>query len=369
MEENLKSMLENETKVSVGDNPEIQYNGVYFPTGIDMLNLILSGTCYKGLKAGVLELQAESGVGKSLFAVNLMKTCIESGDFDDYRFLYVDKESSAAGFPLPQGVRDRIEFFDATNTNVNLSTIERAFLSILNWLEEGKPCVIVLDSINAFISEAIKDSVEKNQKTVESSKESDLAESRMASVAQATSKYMPLISEKLKQTNSLLVFISQFRDNMTVGGNPQYTSFLDQRRTSGGRALKYYGDYRLVFRQGKVLKKAVSTGRELVQGYEVHIDADKNRGSGARATCTVAFRGSHLQIGNVGAMFTYLVDTGRIKRKGAYCSVDWYNEGRNAFEKDMKKAIKESPELLDRLRHECDLVWKEEQDDLNVGVF
>lgn len=336
-----------------------------FPTGIDLLNLTLSGSCYGGFRKGsIVELLAESGVGKTLFALNLMKTAIEAGDrFKDYRFIYIDKESGC-NFALSDVVRSRIEIYNASNSNGNLATIERTFSSILNWLDEEKPCVIALDSLNAFVSEAIMDSIEKNQKIVADGKDSDLNESRMASVAQASSKYMPLICEKLKKTKSMLILISQFRDNMDAS-NRQYTSFMDLRRVSGGRAIKYFGDYRICFRQGSVLKKVAETGRELVQAYEIHIDTLKNRGTGVTGTVSVPFRGTQLQIGNVKSMFDYLVATKQIKQSGAYYKADWVADGKSFHETAFRKQFQGNPELTDKLRELCAHTWRVEQESLN----
>lgn len=336
-----------------------------FPTGIDLLNLNLSGTCYGGFRRGsVVELLAESGVGKTLFALNLMKSAIESGDtFKDYRFIYLDKESGC-NFALNDKVKSRIEIYNAMNSEMNLSTIERTFSTILNWLDEGRPCVIALDSLNAFVSESIMDSIEKNQKLVADGKTADLNEARMASVAQASSKYMPLISEKLKKTKSMLILISQFRDNMSAPTTP-YTSYMDQRRVSGGRAIKYFGDYRICFRQGKTLKKKAETGRELVQAYEVYIDTLKNRGTGVTGTISVPFRGTQLQIGNVKSMFDYLVATKQIDSVGSRYRADWVAEGKAMYESDFRKQFQGNPELVNKMRDICTHIWRVEQESLN----
>lgn len=336
-----------------------------FPTGIDLLNLTLSGSCYGGFRKGsVVELLAESGVGKTLFALNLMKTAIEAGDrFKDYRFIYLDKESGC-NFTLNDSVKSRIEIYNALNSGENLSTIERTFTSILNWLDDSKPCVIALDSLNAFVSEAIMDSIEKNQKIVADNKTTDLNEARMASVAQASSKYMPLISEKLKKTKSVLILISQFRDNMTPTASP-YQSFMDQRRVSGGRAIKYFGDYRICFRQGRVMKKKAETGRELVQAYEINIDTLKNRGTGVTGTINVPFRGTQLQIGNVKSMFDYLVETKQIEQAGARYKASWVADGKSLYEADFRKQFQNNPELVNTMREKCTDIWRREQESLN----
>ena len=337
------------------------------PTGIDLLNLNVSGTALGGFRKGsVVELSAENGVGKTLFAMNLMKTCILDDRFDGWKFRYIDKENGA-NFDLPAKVKERIEIYDASNMGSSLSTIERTYLTILNWLDEGVPQIIALDSMNAFIAEAQKSATEENQKIVGGDKSKDLVEARIAANAAASSRFLPLISEKLNKTGSLLILVSQFRDSMESKG--LYASYMDKQRTSGGRSVHYFCDYRVLFLRGSAVKKTVETGRELVQAYSITIKTLKNRGNGVECNFSVPFRGSALQIGNIQSMFNYLHETGNIKGKGAYFSAEWMNEGKNMLKKDFQLAVRDNPEYLAKMREACRDVWVMEQMSLNEGIF
>lgn len=337
------------------------------PTGIDLLNLYLSGDIFGGFRKGsVVELVAESGVGKSLFAVNMLKACAQEPTLKDYKYRYIDKEDGCY-FDLPDFLESKLEFFNSTNSGEALSTIERTYTSILNWLDEGVPQIIVLDSLNAFVSEAIRDSIEEHQAIVAKNKTSDLGEARMASVASATSKYLPMISEKLNKTGSILLIISQYRENIGAG------LYESKVRTSGGKAKTYYNSYMITLSKGKDIKKTVeATGRELVQAYEVNVRIDKNRGNGITGKSnvfTVPFRGMGLQIGNITAMIGYLMDTNVIKRKGSYYSVPWFREGKNFYEKDLRVEAQKNPAVLEEIRKQCREVWVYEQEALNEGIY
>lgn len=337
------------------------------PTGIDLLNLNVSGTALGGFRKGsVVELSAENGVGKTLFALNLMKTCILDDRFSTWKFRYIDKENGA-NFELPDKVKERLEIYNADNMGNSLSTIERTYLTILNWLDEGTPQIIAIDSLNAFVAEAQKNATEENQKIVGSDKSKDLVEARIAANAAASSRFLPLISEKLNKTGSLLILISQFRDSMESKG--LYASYMDKQRISGGRSIAYYCSYRCLFLKGAVMKKTVETGRELVQAYNITIQVLKNRGNGVMCTMSVPFRGSMLQIGNIQSMFNYLHETGNIKGKGAYFSAEWMNEGKNMLKKDFQLAVRDNPEYLAKMREACRDVWVMEQMSLNEGIF
>lgn len=337
------------------------------PTGIDLLNLYLSGDIYGGFRKGsVVELVAESGVGKSLFAINMLKTCSQTPLLSNYKYRYIDKEDGCY-FDLPDYMSSQLEFFNSTNAGESLSTIERTYTSILNWLDEGVPQIIVLDSLNAFVSEAIRDSIEEHQAIVAKNKTSDLSEARMASVASATSKYLPMISEKLTKTGSILLIISQYRENIGAG------LYESKVRTSGGKAKTYYNSYMITLSKGKDIKKTVeATGRELVQAYEVNVRIDKNRGNGITGKTnvfSVPFRGLGIQIGNITAMVNYLLETNVIKRKGAYCSTPWFREGKNFHEKDLRVAAQNDPTVLEEIRKQCHEIWLCEQKALSEGIY
>lgn len=376
MTDTLKEIVSDE--VSVGVDTELSEKEVTttlepldinecIPSGIDLLNLNISGTALGGFRKGsVVELSAENGVGKTLFAMNLMKTCILDDRFADWKFRYIDKENGA-NFELPPKVKERLEIYNASNMSTGLSTIERTYLTILNWLDEGVPQIIAIDSMNAFVAEAQKNATEENQKIVGGDKSKDLVEARLAANAAASSRFLPLISEKLNKTGSLLILVSQFRDSMESKG--LYTSYMDKQRISGGRSLPYYCSYRVVLTKGATMKKTVETGRELVQAYNINIQIIKNRGNGVFCTFQVPFRGSMLQIGNIQSMFNYLHETGFIKGKGAYFSAEWMNEGKNMLKKDFQLAVRDNPEYLAKMREACRDVWVMEQMSLNEGIF
>ena len=134
-------------------------------TGITLLNLNLSGNKDGGFRKGSLvQLLAETGVGKTLFGSYVMKTAIENSAFKNYKMRFIDKEG---GFNIeyPKEIQDRIETYNSTNCP-SLSTIERTLIMICNWLDEGVPMIICLDSTNAFISQNMLENLKANSKVV-----------------------------------------------------------------------------------------------------------------------------------------------------------------------------------------------------------
>ena len=134
-------------------------------TGITLLNLNLSGNKDGGFRKGSLvQLLAETGVGKTLFGSYVMATAIKNPAFKDYKMRFIDKEG---GFNIeyPKEIQDRIETFNSTNCP-SLSTIERTLIMICNWLDEGIPMIICLDSTNAFISQNMLENFKTNSNTV-----------------------------------------------------------------------------------------------------------------------------------------------------------------------------------------------------------
>ena len=314
-------------------------------TGITLLNLNLSGNKDGGFRKGSLvQLLAETGVGKTLFGSYVMATAIKNPAFKDYKMRFIDKEG---GFNIeyPKEIQDRIETFNSSNCP-SLSTIERTLIMICNWLDEGIPMIICLDSTNAFISQNMLENFKTNSNTVSKdteTKQGELKEDMMGQVAKAMSKYMPIVKEKLDKTGSLMLIMSQYRDKIGAG------MFDEKVYTSGGKAIEYSCDYRLQFKKNGKITKVTASGRKIDAGCAVNITVKKTRGNGLHLTCTIPFNDG-IGFSDIQAMFNYLIETKVIKRSGAYCSFPAIFGEDNKYEKDMRKAIGTNPEYLEK-RH------------------
>ena len=328
-------------------------------TGITLLNLNLSGNKDGGFRKGSLvQLLAETGVGKTLFGSYVMATAIKNPAFKDYKMRFIDKEG---GFNIeyPKEIQDRIETFNSTNCP-SLSTIERTLIMICNWLDEGIPMIICLDSTNAFISQNMLENFKTNSNTVSKdteTKQGELKEDMMGQVAKAMSKYMPIVKEKLDKTGSLMLIMSQYRDKIGAG------LYDEKVYTSGGKAIEYSCDYRLQFKKGGKITKVTASGRKIDAGCDVNITVKKTRGNGLHLTCTIPFKDG-IGFSDIQAMFNYLIETKVIKRSGAYCSFPSIFGEDNKYEKDMRKAIGTNPEYLEKMKDECEKIWWEEQESI-----
>lgn len=328
-------------------------------TGITLLNLNLSGNKDGGFRKGSLvQLLAETGVGKTLFGSYVMATAIKNPAFKDYKMRFIDKEG---GFNIeyPKEIQDRIETFNSTNCP-SLSTIERTLIMICNWLDEGIPMIICLDSTNAFISQNMLENFKTNSNTVSKdteTKQGELKEDMMGQVAKAMSKYMPIVKEKLDKTGSLMLIMSQYRDKIGAG------LYDEKVYTSGGKAIEYSCDYRLQFKKVGKITKVTASGRKIDAGCDVNITVKKTRGNGLHLTCTIPFKDG-IGFSDIQAMFNYLKETKMIKQSGAYCSFPAIFGEENKYEKDMRKAIGTNPEYLEKMKDECEKIWWEEQESI-----
>lgn len=328
-------------------------------TGITLLNLNLSGNKDGGFRKGSLvQLLAETGVGKTLFGSYVMKTAIENPAFKNYKMRFIDKEG---GFNIeyPKEIQDRIETYNSINCP-SLSTIERTLIMICNWLDEGVPMIICLDSTNAFISQNMLENLKANSKVVSKDtedKQGELKEDMMGQVAKAMSKYMPIVKEKLDRTGSLMLIMSQYRDKIGAG------MFDEKVYTSGGKAIEYSCDYRLQFKKGSKITQVTSSGRKVDAGCIVNITVKKTRGNGLHLTCAIPFKDG-IGFSDIQAMFNYLKETKVIEQKGAYCVFPAIFGEDKKFEKDMRKAIGTNPEYLEKMKAESEKVWWEEQESI-----
>ena len=158
---------------------------------------------------------------------------------------------------------------------------------ICNWLDEGIPMIICLDSTNAFISQNMLENFKTNSNTVSKdteTKQGELKEDMMGQVAKAMSKYMPIVKEKLDKTGSLMLIMSQYRDKIGAG------LYDEKVYTSGGKAIEYSCDYRLQFKKGGKITKVTASGRKIDAGCDVNITVKKTRGNGLHLTCVIPFK-------------------------------------------------------------------------------
>lgn len=235
------------------------------PTGSTMLNLACSDSVRGGYKAGtIINLIGDSSSGKTALALAMFADMTLDSSFADYRFVYDDVEGGI-GFDIQEmfgeAVHSRIEYEQS-------DTIEDFQDSILRAAEDGAPFIYILDSYDALDAKQDQEKTEEERKARDKGK--DVAGSYGVAKTKKLNQVMRSIKDKIKNSKSLLVIISQTRDNI----NPM--SFKKKRR-AGENALEFYSSHCIWLALATKEKK-----KDQIIGVNTKAKVDKNRLTGKR---------------------------------------------------------------------------------------
>lgn len=212
----------------------------------------------------------DSSAGKTMFALCVLAEAARDKNFDDYR-LVIDDVENALTFNLDYlfgtKMASRLEPPNVVDDIPEPSdTIEDFHCNIARLLDDEKPFIYVLDSFDALDSDQDQDKVEEMRSAKERGKKAKGTYGM--SKAKKASDLLRNICKRLKDTNSILIIISQTRDNI----DPM--SF-EKRTRSGGRALKFYAHHEIWLSCGKKIKS-----KDTVIGADVIAKITKNKLTG-----------------------------------------------------------------------------------------
>lgn len=224
----------------------------------------------------MINLIGDSSSGKTLFALSCLAEAANSKAFQNYRLIFDDVENANTfnmhymfGEKLAQAIEPPAwQDTDEGPAPQPSDTIEDFHCNILDALEEDRPFIYVLDSFDALDSDRDKDKVEEMRSArirgVKAKGSYEMAKPKKSSAL------LRNICGKLKQTQSILIIISQTRDNI----NP--LSF-EKKSRSGGKALKFYAHHEIWLAIGKKIKS-----KDIIIGTNVIAKIDKNKLTGKK---------------------------------------------------------------------------------------
>ena len=280
----------------------------FVSTGSTLLNLACSGHPRRGFAAGYFYwLVGDSTSGKTFLALTCFAEAMRNRHFKNYRIILDQPERGA--------LMDLSRFFGATVAErieaprpdgTPSETIEDFYDHIDDALGIGKPFIYVLDSHDALFSEAEDETFHK-QKTARR-KGRDAAGSYGDGKAKKNSAGIRRLLPRLKKSGSILIMISQTRDNFN-----QFTARFNPKVAAGGRALKFYATVELWSSVREKIRKPVR-GKNRTVGIVCRVDTKKNRFTGRDRT--VEFPIYHtVGIDDVGGCVDWLVAEGHWKEK------------------------------------------------------
>lgn len=257
------------------EKPEPDKDHLFVPTGSALLNLALSDRADGGFLTGkIANIIGDSSSGKTFQALTLLAEAAHDPRFDNYLLVYDDAEA-ACEFDFVklfgQKTADRILPPSLDPEEPGHSATLTGLQSNLRRLLKGdKPFIYIQDSFDALTTEAELKHAEELQKAHESGKEAKgtygMEKAKQASIL------LRLIAADIKKTDSLVIIISQTRDNI----DPM--SF--QRKTrAGGKALYFYCSYECWLAVAQKLTTSINDKKRNV-GIVSRIKVTKNKFNG-----------------------------------------------------------------------------------------
>jgi len=200
------------------------------PTGATVFNLECSGRVEGAFRIGrLVNLIGDSHSGKSLLSFTIFAECNKLERFNDYKFIYDDVEA-ANSFNLP--VLFGNECASRIDQTYRSRTIENFCDKVAHLLDDDIPFIYVLDSFDALTSEAALEKDEENRKKRDKGNETkgEYTDGK----AKLFSKFCSMRIQELAEKDSVLIVISQTRDNIGFG------AMFTPKTRSGGNALRFY---------------------------------------------------------------------------------------------------------------------------------
>ena len=331
--------------------PMIQ-NSDYLSTGSTLLNLACSGNVLGGfVKGKYFFLVGDSASGKTFLSLTCLAEASINPHFDDYRFIYDNVEGGAL-MNLQKffgtKVVERLEspFEDEDGTPRNSETIEDFYFNVDDAVQEEKPFIYILDSMDALSSDAEWKKFGEKKTASRGGKEAkgDYGDGK----AKMNSSSLRRVLAGIRDTKSILIIINQTRDNIKAG------PFEPQKTRSGGHALKFYTTLEMWSSVRKKLTKSVR-GITRQIGIVAKVTVKKNRLTGQERSIEIPIFHSY-GMDDIESCIQYLLTEKHWKKTGGTIKAKEFE-----FEGTMGKLICkiEEEQLETKLRKIVDGVWKE----------
>jgi len=319
-------------------------------TGSTLLNLACSDNPHGAFFPGhYYFFVGDSTSGKTWLALSAFAEACQDPAFDDYQLIYDNAEDGAlmnmSRF-FGKKVADRLEApaRDSSSADVFSDTVESFYFHFADAIARG-PCIYILDSMDALQT---GDDIEKfsEQKSDWEKGKDDGAGSFGMSKAKLNSVNIREAIRGCRETQSILIIISQTRDNVGFG--------FEKKTRAGGRALKFYATLEIwTSVKGKITRTIRKKKRQL--GIYAIAQVKKNRVSGKDRSVEIPIYHSY-GVDDVGACIDYLVDEQHWKKSKNSIVADDFDM---TASRDALIAHIEENELEAELADIVGDVWKE----------
>lgn len=270
----------------------------FLSSGSTLLNLACTGRRNGGfLRGKFFYLVGDSSSGKTWLSLTCLAEAARNKRFAKHRFIFDNAEDGALmDFPryFGQAVADRAELIES-------ETIEEFYDNIDDACKSGKPFIYVLDSMDSLSSEAENEKFEEQKAARRKGKQS--AGSYGDGKAKKNSAGIRRLLADLRRSGSILIVISQTRDNLGFG--------FEKKTRSGGRALRFYATVEIWTAIKGKIKRPVN-GKDRQVGIICEIQTKKNRINGKDRRAEIPIYQS-VGIDDTGGNIRYLIQEGHWK--------------------------------------------------------
>lgn len=327
----------------------------FVSSGSTLLNLALTDMFDCGWQKGKMaNLIGDSSAGKTFVTLTAFAEANMNNSFDNYKFIFDDAEH-ANEFDMEHLFGDEVaERIESPNDKVedgNSETMEDFHDNLLMNIEKEQPFIYALDSFDALSTEADDEKIEE-QRTARAKGREAKGSYGMAK-AKKSSEILRHVVGKLKKTNSILLIISQTRENLTPGS-------FEKKTRSGGKALKFYATHEVWLALGGTIK-----AKERIIGVNCIVTIKKNKITGKRRTVEFPIYYDY-GIDDITSCIEFLIKEGYWKKVGTKIDA----QGFCGLEPSTMKAIINQIEdrgAEKKLQMLVAKAWKEIEDSLKLG--
>lgn len=327
-------------------------------TGSTLLNLACTGDPNVGFLPGrYYFLVGDSASGKSFLALTCLAEAARNKCYDKYSLVFDNAEDGALmdmeryfGKDMAKRVAPPTE---DKNGPVYSTTIEEFYYHMDDLFSQNKPFIYILDSMDSLSSDSELEKFQEQKNAYRKGR--DIPGSYGDGKAKANSSGLRKLIPRLRGTGSILIIISQTRDN--VG-----TFSFDKKTRSGGHALRFYASLELWSSIKGKIRKTVK-GQEEHLGVICKVQVKKNRITGRERSIEIPIYYS-TGIDDTGSCVNFLVERKHWSKDGSVIHAKEFGyKGSTEF---IIEKVEKKEEELQELRKIVTNVWQEIEDACEV---
>ena len=313
-------------------------------SGSTLLNLACTNNPFGTfLKGKYYYLVGDSTSGKTFLSMTCFAEALRHPFFKDYRLIY-DNVEDGMNINLEKLFNKKVaERIEMPGDDFSYS-IEEFYYHIDDAIKKDKPFIYVLDSMDGLTSEAEIEKFEEQKDAHKKGKQ--VAGSYGDGKAKKNSQNIRRCKNGLKKTGSILIIISQTRDNMGFG--------FEKKTRSGGKSLQFYAHTEIWSSVIKQIKRTVK-GKTRSIGVHINLQIKKNRTTGELHKVNMDIYPSY-GIDDIGSCIDYLIEEGWWKKKGKKITA---NEFDVELTRDNLISYIEENKLYKKLQKITGQCWKE----------